>query len=216
MAYFNLLSKLLLLDGISLIMFYKINDLYGGIFMNYTLGKESFFAHYKVDYINSSPTQVFPNSLRMYISKKSFSFYDIKVPNRLILYIPHNKIKRFLFVPGTGLRIAKKGLFRNINGGFMNSLYNNEIQIDYLDEENRDSLLHIGMANSILVNQRKNACLELADLMKTYGIEQEFLGNSVSHSDILSQIRELSDLYQAGILTETEFEAKKAELLRRI
>ncbi len=98
----------------------------------------------------------------------------------------------------------------------MNSLYNNEIQIDYLDEENRDSLLHIGMANSILVNQRKNACLELADLMKTYGIEQEFLGNSVSHSDILSQIRELSDLYQAGILTETEFEAKKAELLRRI
>nr|WP_294847103.1 SHOCT domain-containing protein [uncultured Sphingomonas sp.] len=39
---------------------------------------------------------------------------------------------------------------------------------------------------------------------------------SLHSDDLVGQIRKLSDLHEAGILTETEFAAKKAELLSRI
>jgi hypothetical protein len=35
-------------------------------------------------------------------------------------------------------------------------------------------------------------------------------------TDALEQLRKLGDLRKAGVLTDTEFEAKKAELLGRI
>jgi len=39
---------------------------------------------------------------------------------------------------------------------------------------------------------------------------------SSSESDIIEQIRKLAELKDAGILSESEFDAKKSELLSRI
>ena len=42
------------------------------------------------------------------------------------------------------------------------------------------------------------------------------LGNPLPSSDVLEQLRKLGDLRKAGVLTDAEFEAKKAELLGRL
>lgn len=42
------------------------------------------------------------------------------------------------------------------------------------------------------------------------------LGNPLPSSDVLEQLRKLGDLRNAGVLTDAEFEAKKAELLGRL
>jgi hypothetical protein len=41
-------------------------------------------------------------------------------------------------------------------------------------------------------------------------------GSTPPNPDVLEQLRKLGDLRKAGVLTDAEFEAKKAELLGRL
>jgi hypothetical protein len=63
--------------------------------------------------------------------------------------------------------------------------------------------------------------LPKAEARRAHDIVQERIGSAVSSagapaSDIPGQIRRLAELRDAGIVSEAEFEAKKAELLKRM
>ena len=177
-----------------------------------------FFARYQVNYISSSPALTMPIVLQMCVSKDAFFFYDAEHLENLVLYIPHDKIRYFGFVSGTGLKMARKGLFKNFNNGLINNVYKNEMLVDYIDQSNQNAQVQIGMASSILVAHRANDCQQLEQLLRTHGVYSKFITTrqSLLSSNIMSQIQKLAELHKAGVLTDAEFETKKSELLKRI
>ena len=177
-----------------------------------------FFARYKVNYISSSPTLTMPIVLQMCVSKDAFFFYEAEHLENLVLYIPHDKIRYFGFVSGSGLRMARKGLFKNFNNGLINNICKNEMLFDYIDQSNQNAQIQIGMATSILAAHRANDCQQLEQLLKTHGVYSKFITTQQSSlsSNIMSQIQKLAELHKAGVLTDAEFETKKTELLKRI
>ena len=183
-----------------------------------TYKDDAFFARYKVNYISGSPTLTVPTVLQMCVSEDAFFFYDAECLVNLALYIPHDKIRYFGFVSGSGLRMARKGLFKNFNNGLINNVYKNEMQFDYIDQSNQEAQVRIGMATSILVAHRANDCQRFEQLLRTHGVYGKFIATQQSSlsPDVMSQIAKLASLHQSGALTDAEFESKKTELLKRI
>jgi len=64
------------------------------------------------------------------------------------------------------------------------------------------------------------ACEQLVRIMEANGIFDKFKKSNPtlesSPDDILGQIEKLGELYKNGVLTDVEFESKKAELLKRL
>lgn len=71
--------------------------------------------------------------------------------------------------------------------------------------------------NSVAFNTwQKDAFIEAREIVKKLILENQRKGNFIQSDDIPTQIKKLAELKEAGILTETEFENKKTELLARI
>ena len=77
------------------------------------------------------------------------------------------------------------------------------------------------MLDSMSVMTQAKQCREFMDLLREKNILNKF-GRSESNGkqnqdvDIVGQIEKLAKLIEAGVLSEDEFNAKKAELLSRL
>lgn len=133
----------------------------------------------------------------------------IEGKNFPVLCIPYSSISEFKPTTGYG------SVWRY--AGSADSFHEKMIHIAYKDTNGGEVLLKLEMAVAV-ASPRANyrACRELFTFIRENGFDSKFSKEKNQQSDIFSQIEKLSDLYRAGILTETEFEAKKAELLRRI
>lgn len=107
-------------------------------------------------------------------------------------------------------------------GNDANQQQENVIVIEYEDKEGRKSTLRVEMITGITIYNQAAKCKELMDILRRNNILDRIKktgdsGASESKGeDIISQIEKLSKLAEAGILSEDEFKAKKAELLGRL
>lgn len=71
---------------------------------------------------------------------------------------------------------------------------------------------------TVMTQARK--CRELEDRLRNLGVRSQFAGLGAtaeqSSVDIPSQIAQLAQLRDQGILSDSEFDAKKAQLLDRL
>lgn len=108
-------------------------------------------------------------------------------------------------------------------GDSANQEQENVICIVYETEDGVELTLRIEMLTGVTIFNQTAKCRELMALLRQHGIlkkiEQRTIANDSENSggtDVLAQIEKLATLKQAGILTEKEFEQKKAELLTKL
>jgi putative oligomerization/nucleic acid binding protein len=107
----------------------------------------------------------------------------------------------------------------------------NNIHIEHLDAEGKLTTLRFEMLTGITVQNQAKKCLELEDRLRNLGIRSRFRGTPTAApaaaapadggggaggGDIADQIAKLANLKDQGILSDEEFQTKKAELLDRL
>jgi hypothetical protein len=149
----------------------------------------------KADAIELEPTNVKKN------------FWDL-------LTIPYSTITDITI---TACQVSTvEGLLGGINSRQLNQ--DNNIHIDYVDASGNSILLRLEMLTGITVMGQAGKAREFNDRLRVHGVREKFrkTGASVQSDGIPSQIMKLAELRDAGVLTEDEFTAKKAELLARL
>jgi len=149
--------------------------------------------------------------IAMQLFEKGFCFTGSFFPD---LWIFHNSIIDFKLATGWG-DFWKKSIYDHGREKM--------IEITFFNATNEKTTLRLEMATnaSPLASafDEYHACKELVCLMRSNGI---FFRNSPSQPttsaslSTLAQIAQLSELHKSGVLTDEEFETKKAELLKRI
>lgn len=97
----------------------------------------------------------------------------------------------------------------------------NNIEISYIDENDSEQMARVEMLTGFTIYKQAEKCRELLDLLREHNIlsklnkEKAEISKS-SGDDILQQIEKLSELKEKGILSEDEFNKKKASLLERM
>ncbi len=93
----------------------------------------------------------------------------------------------------------------------------------YLDEAGDEYVVRNEMLTGFTVIGQAGVCQEMLDLLRTKGIMKQFKGTENNHSnnasggdDVLKQIEKLASLKENGIITEEEFNQKKAVLLEKL
>ncbi|MDE6950561.1 MAG: SHOCT domain-containing protein [Lachnospiraceae bacterium] len=99
----------------------------------------------------------------------------------------------------------------------------NVMEIKYLDEADNEFVVRNEMLTGFTVMGQARVCLEMLDLLRTNGIMKQFKGTESNRSnnasggdDVLKQIEKLAALKESGIITEEEFNRKKAVLLEKL
>ena len=166
---------------------------------------------YRVNYV--SGLKQFPKirrklSLLLYaegfaISGKAFPF----------IWIPYQSVVDFKLSNGYGSYWSYAGA--------ADVFHEKMIHIGYSNQYNEITNLKLEMAVSFFSPMANyKASSELLSFVNTSGISARFHVNKPvpqdQNADIYSQIEKLAELHHAGILTDEEFTAKKAELLKRI
>ena len=97
------------------------------------------------------------------------------------------------------------------------------MEIKYLDEAGDEYVVRNEMLTGFTVMGQAKVCQEILDLLRTKGIMKQFKGtgnnqsnNASSGEDVLKQIEKLATLKESGIITEEEFNQKKAVLLEKL
>jgi hypothetical protein len=120
-------------------------------------------------------------------------------------------MQNFELVKGTGS-------FRG--AGLLDSFLEKLFEVTYLDNHNRKICVRFEMYHFKKKKKNVDACKEVVRFLKDQGFFCNFHFTHVpapnAETDALAQIKQLAELHQAGVLTSEEFEAKKAELLRRL
>jgi hypothetical protein len=113
--------------------------------------------------------------------------------------------------------------FEGLAGGLNSRQLNqdNNIHIEYASPNGNWVLLRFEMLSGITVMGQAGKCREFEDRLRALGITRKFkqvVGNtpSVAEDSVATHITKLAQLRDLGILTETEFNAKKTELLARL
>lgn len=104
-------------------------------------------------------------------------------------------------------------------GNDANQQQENVVVIEYTDKEQKKQTLHVEMLTGTTIYNQAAKCKELMALLRRENIlERLQKGNTPSSSgdDVLAQIEKLSKLRDAGVLSEEEFTAKKADLLAKL
>ena len=165
---------------------------------------------YNVKYIHESPTLPKPTSKAVFQLFNNGFVVECSLSQKI--WIPYNTVFDF--------KITRESI--NHWTHFYNDILNERvIQIEYRNDKNQQSVVKLLMPTGwSRFNSKKGyeACQELVSFMKSNGVFDKFISatKSTSSPDIMSQIEKLADLHKQGILTDTEFESKKAELLRRL
>lgn len=142
-------------------------------------------------------------------TKDWFSDYDI----------PYDKISE--------LRIEKRTISTAevfLGGGDnANQEQENVICILYTSEDGKKLTLRVEMLTGVTIFNQAAKCREFMDLLRQYEIFDKFesakkndSNASAGGSDILVQIEKLNQLKEVGVLSEEEFNAKKADLLAKL
>lgn len=134
------------------------------------------------------------------------------------------------FASVTSFEIAQRQVstFEGILGGLDSRQLNqaNNIHIG-LRADGQDLVLRLEMISGLFVMAQAGKCLELMDHLRARGILKKFAGSQAIEKpkvtidspkpapDAIDQITRLAALRDQGILSNEEFEAKKAELLSR-
>lgn len=98
----------------------------------------------------------------------------------------------------------------------------NNIHITYKEQNGNEITIRLEMITGITIPGQAKVCLELLDYLKAQGIYAKFnlATNNTEvineNEAILKQIEKLSELRDANVLTEEEFNEKKAQLLNNI
>ena len=105
-------------------------------------------------------------------------------------------------------------------GNDANQEQENVVVIEYNDKNDRKQTLRVEMLTGATIYNQAAKCKELMDLLRRENIlERIQKGKSEAASggpDVLAQIEKLSKMKDAGIISEEEFAAKKADLLAKL
>jgi hypothetical protein len=137
------------------------------------------------------------------------------------LVIPYETVRELAVVD------RQVSTFEALAGGLDSKQLNqkNNIHIRYVDSSGSETILRVEMLTGFTVQGQAKKCLEMQDRLRVHGIPERFAisasngaapGAAATNGDVLDQIRQLSELHAQGVLTESEFAQKKAELLGRL
>ena len=108
-------------------------------------------------------------------------------------------------------------------GDNANQEQENVICILYTSADGKKLTLRVEMLTGTTIFNQAAKCREFMDLLRQYEITDKFESEKKNDSntssggnDVLAQLEKLNQLKQAGILTEDEFNAKKADLLAKL
>ena len=144
-----------------------------------------------------------------YTSKKWFEDMEI-------LY---SAVKKVEIVERT---VSNAELLLSSSGSDMKALeQKNNIEITYDAENGIELVLRLEMLTGTSIYGQAGKCREMMDVLRQNVILKLFKGEEVQGAasqgdDVLAQIEKLSKMKEGGILTEEEFEKKKAELLAKL
>ena len=106
-------------------------------------------------------------------------------------------------------------------GNDANQQQENNIVIEYTDEENKKRTLRTEMLTGVTIFNQAAKCREFMDLLRQKDILERIEakknnGKSLGSIDVLDQIEKLSKLKDSGIISEEEFDKKKTEFLEKL
>ncbi len=134
--------------------------------------------------------------------------------------IPYKKIRKVEIVERT---ISNTEWLLSSSRSDMKAMeQKNNIEISYLDGEDKNQLIRLEMLTGVSIYGQAGKCVEFMDILRQNEIPEKFIkeksksNDENSQNDILTQLEKLSELKDKGILSEEEFNAKKASLLEQI
>lgn len=106
-------------------------------------------------------------------------------------------------------------------GDSANQEQENMIVIEYNDKNARKATLRIEMLTGVTIFNQAAKCKELMDVLRKENILEKIKKSDASAAvvravDPVEQIAKLSKLKDAGVISEDEFNAKKADLLAKL
>ncbi len=106
-------------------------------------------------------------------------------------------------------------------GNDANQEQENNIVIEYTDEDNKKRTLRTEMLTGVTIFNQAAKCREFMDLLRQKDIlelieSKKNTGNNAGGVDVVAQIEKLAKLKDVGVITEEEFNSKKAALLEKL
>ena len=132
--------------------------------------------------------------------------------------VPYNKISELTIEKRT---ISNAEMLLG-GGNDPNQQQENNICITFETAEGNELLLRVEMLTGTTIYGQATKCREFMDVLRQNGILKIFKQNKSageeksSQPDVLAQIEKLAGLKAAGVLSEEEFNQKKAELLAKL
>lgn len=132
--------------------------------------------------------------------------------------IPYDKVTKFEIVKR---QVSMTEAMLSSNGDTKSLEQMNNINISYLDDEGAEQMARVEMLTGTTVYGQAAKCQELVDLLREKKILSK-LNKEKSQSvqstgdDVLAQIEKLASLKEKGLLSEDEFNQKKATLLEKL
>lgn len=132
--------------------------------------------------------------------------------------IPYDKVTKFEIVKR---QVSMTEAMLSSNGDTKSLEQLNNINISYIDNEGAEQMARVEMLTGTTVYGQAAKCQELVDLLREKKILSK-LNKEKSESaqsagdDVLTQIEKLASLKEKGLLSEDEFNQKKAVLLEKL
>ena len=162
---------------------------------------------YKVKYVSGlAHLYKVPKNISMQLYTEGFNFFGRDFP---LLWIPYNSVMEF--------KISKDGL-SYLKQTWLEGLNERIIDIFYLNSNQEKISIKVEMPPPPFVFLEFTTLEDLKATMKVHRISDKFISApAVNLSlDVMGQIERLAELHKSGALTDIEFQAKKAELLKRL
>lgn len=141
-------------------------------------------------------------------SKDWFNGYEIKYESIIDLTIEKRTISNAEMLLG--------------GGNDANQQQENNICITFNTEDGKELMLRVEMLTGVSIYGQATKCREFMDVLRQNDILKIIKANSKTEStnnsqpDVLEQIEKLAKLKETGILSEEEFNQKKATLLEKL
>ena len=177
---------------------------------------EGAIIRYAVTYLGGLPNlpKKRTGEIGLNIMTESFYLKPTKTSEEFFedLVIPYDTVQDFEIVKRTVS--MSEGL---MSSNSQNLAVDNNIEITYLDSNQEELTLRLEMLTGFSVDGQAVKCKEMLDILKQHKILKRLKKDSSSPAvvadDIPTKIKKLNELKEAGLLSEEEFQKKKAELL---
>lgn len=187
---------------------------------------EGSIARYQVVYLGGFPKKpngkMDPTAFGFNIMPDSFIFKpELETKNSWfgdeLFTIPYDRVVKFEIVKR---QVSNTEFLLSSSSDTKSLEQENNIQITHLDDEGNELMTRVEMLTGVSIYGQAQKCRELLDLLR----ENKILGKlnkdtskpAAPADDPLEQLKRLNALKEAGILSDEEFNAKKAELLSKV